>query len=125
MLLTIGTTTGKIVLTTIVTKTINSVLNTKKQTKEDENYLTSYKIKLLIKLHEKISNLTRNNIIDNYNLIKTISNKLVIILDDEKFNEKLENYNYILSEVNNNEYPIDIDLINNEMKSSIKQMIKA
>ncbi|XPV69533.1 MAG: hypothetical protein ACNI25_02940 [Halarcobacter sp.] len=125
MLLAIGETTSKIVFSTLLTKAINNLLTSKNKDKlEKKNYLLSYKTKLLIKLYEKISLLDDNFLSSDLDVIKSIINKISIIIEDKDFNEKLDNYLFILEESDKNKYGIDMQLINNEMKQVIKKNIK-
>jgi hypothetical protein len=125
MLLAIGETTGKIVFNTLLTKAVHNFLESKnKKKKEEKNYLINYKVKLLIKLYEKITQLEKTNLYETSNIIKSISNKVVMVSDDKKFNQTLENYNYLLNEIETNNDEIDLEVINNEMKQIIKETIK-
>ncbi len=125
MLLAIGETTGKIVFNTLLTKAVHNFLESKnKKKKEEKNYLVNYKVKLLIKLYEKITQLEKTNLYETSNIIKSISNKVVMVSDDKKFNQTLENYNYLLNEIETNNDEIDLEVINNEMKQIIKETIK-
>jgi hypothetical protein len=47
-----------------------------------------------------------------------------MVSDDKKFNQTLENYNYLLNEIETNNDEIDLEVINNEMKQIIKETIK-
>ncbi len=126
MLLAIGETTGKIVFNTLLTKAVHNFLESKnrKKKEEEKNYLIDYKVKLLIKLYEKITLLDKSNLSETNNIIKFISNKVIIVSDDKKLNKTLENYNYLLNEIETNNNEIDFVVINNEMKQVIKEAIK-
>ncbi len=125
MLLAIGETTGKIVFNTLLTKAIHNFLESKnKKKKEEKNYLINYKVKLLIKLYEKIILLDNSNLYETSNIIKSISNKVIVVSDDKKFNQTLENYNYLLNEIETNNDEINLAVINDEMKQVIKEAIK-
>ena len=100
------------------------VITKNKKKKEEKNYLINYKVKLLIKLYEKIILLDNSNLYETSNIIKSLSNKVIMVSDDKKFNQTLENYNYLLNEIETNNDEINLAVINDEMKQVIKEAIK-
>jgi hypothetical protein len=112
------------ILGAITTKVLESIITSKTNTKlEQQKWLRNTKLNLFSKLWEEVTLINNHNQVTNYNNIKTISSKIILLTNNKSLQIQLENYIFIL-----NEYPnykeINLHQINNELLYLLSKNIK-
>lgn len=108
----------------ISTKILESIITAKANSKlEQKKWIRNTKLSLFSQLWEEVTLINNTNSLSNYNNIKTISSKIILLSNNKSLQTKLENYIFIL-----NEYPnyndINLHQINNELLYLLSKNIK-
>lgn len=104
------------VLGALTTKILDSVISSRiNQRQEKKKWIRNTKLDLFSQLSEEILSIDFNDIKKNHNMIKKVSFKIILLIEDEKFKTKLENYLFLLEEYKSSKYDINLNQINLEL----------
>jgi hypothetical protein len=121
----INSVTSSAVLGAITTKLIDSIISSRiNQRQEKRKWIRNTKLDLFSQLSEEILSIDFNDIKKNHNMIKKISFKIILLMEDEKFKTKLENYLFLLEEYKSLTYDINLNQINLELLNLLSNHMK-
>lgn len=110
---------------TIATKLIDSVISSKISQKQDsKKWLREKKLNAFSNLSDEVVTITCENLTEKKVIIRTIISKLVLLIEDKKLINTLNNYMFILEEYECFKNEIDMKTINNELINTIRNHLK-
>lgn len=113
------------VLGALTTKILDSVISSRiNQRQEKKKWIRNTKLDLFSQLSEEILSIDFNDIKKNHSMIKKISFKIILLMEDEKFKTKLENYLFLLEEYKSLKYDINLNQINLELLNLLSKHMK-
>lgn len=120
----INTIASNALVGTIATKLIDSVVSSRLSHKQDrKKWLREKKLNSLSTLSDEVISITCENLCEKRVIVKSIVSRLVLLTNDKKFINTLNNYMYILEEFECVENEIDLKHINNELINTIRVYI--
>ena len=111
----------------VVTKIVDTLISSKINNKIEQNkWIRNTKLELFSKLTEDILSTDSTNISIQLREIKKTSAKIVLLINDRKLSDKIENYTNVLMKFNENERVEKnaLSLVNKDMISFLSRNIK-
>lgn len=109
---------------TITTKLLDSVISSKISQKQDrKKWLREKKLSSLSILSDEVMSINCENLMEKKITIKSSISRLILLSNDKKFINTLENYMFILDEYECFKNDIDIKPINTELINTIRNYI--
>jgi len=110
---------------TIATKLIDSMISSKISQKQDrKKWLREKRLSVFSSLNDEISSITCENLIEKKQTVKSIISQLVLLIEDKKLINTLNNYVYILEEYDCFKNEINMNQINDELITNIRINVK-
>lgn len=111
----------------VVTKIVDTLISSKINNKIEQNkWIRNTKLELFSKLTEDILSTDSTNISIQLREIKKHQQKIVLLINDRKLSDKIENYTNVLMKFNENERVEKnaLSLVNKDMISFLSRNIK-
>lgn len=109
----------------VATKIVDTLISNKINTKVEKNkWERNTKIELFSHMCEDITMINKKNLADSIVKIKKTAAKVSLLIHDKTLSTKLENYINKLQKIDSNEIDINLDTLNNNMMTFLRNDIR-
>lgn len=121
----VNTVAGNAILGSVSTKLFDSLISSRfTQNNDKKKWLREKTLNLFSELSHNITEINCENLESKQIIIKELTSKINLIIDNKKLQTTLENYTFILNEYECYKSEINLEHINEEIISTLKKHMK-
>lgn len=121
----VNTVAGNAILGSVSTKLFDSLISSRFTQKYDKNkWLREKTLNLFSELSHNITEINCENLKEKQKLVKELTSKINLLIDDKKLKTNLKNYSFILNEYECYESQINLEHINEELINTLRLHVK-
>lgn len=116
---------GNAIIGSVATKLFDSLVTSKFSQKNDKKkWIREKKLNLFSNLSEEILTINCDNLIQKRKIVKEISSKIILLIEDKSLKENLKNYSFILDEYECYKNDINLYTLNDELIQTLSKHMK-
>ena len=121
----VNTVAGNAILGSVSTKLFDSLISSRFTQKNDKNkWLREKTLNLFSELSHNITEINCENLKEKQKLVKELTSKINLLIDDKKLKTNLKNYSFILNEYECYKSEINLEHINEELINTLRLHVK-
>ena len=121
----VNTVAGNAILSSVSTKLFDSLISSRFTQKNDKNkWLREKTLNLFSELSHNITEINCENLKEKQKLVKELTSKINLLIDDKKLKTNLKNYSFILNEYECYKSEINLEHINEELINTLRLHVK-
>lgn len=116
---------GNAIISSVATKLFDSLVSSRFTQKNDKKkWIREKKLNLFSDLSEEILTINCDNLDEKRKIVKEISSKIILLIEDNSLKENLKNYSFILDEYECYKNDISLYALNDELIQILSKHMK-